>query len=720
MARKRSAKKRKIITGPIKPIELGSFAQDAMHAYGSYVLMDRAVADVRDGLKPVQRRILWAMHELKLTKGYKKSAKVVGDTMGNFHPHGDSSIYQTMVNMVGDRYPLIEGHGNFGGPTDNAAAARYTEARLSPLAEALFADISVAEMVPNYSDDRKEPLVIPSRLPLLLLNGSSGIGVGLRASVPPHNLRELVRCLVYFIKKDNPRLSSVVKNMPGPDYGHGILLSSPQEVHDLYLTGKGTLRFRCEYLYEEGPTLVVTSLAPGFNMGVFLRKMRTLSEEGLIDYCSDSSSADGVRIYVGFKDASVLRKRVLPELHTTQSYQFYVVKRDGSSTLSSDTLFSGGLFRMFEEFVSFRRQVEEARLRRDLLLSKAVLFKAKAILAAIENIDAVYTVLRYDSAKDLGEMTSSLASKLNLTEKQASWILDMKVHRLARMNTSSQEDKISDTLSNIAELKGDLENIDGVIVRHLKELMRFSDDRGTLFGSDMPEPVLDVEPTLTWVMSQGTKLTRLSGVPSKRNKFDLVTSGSEFVTAVYDNNNAESLATSYLTGHSGDRSVVGLISGEDSLLVALDTTGLVVVLKHPPGKKSSFNVMRDATSLVSAVGLPGDGRLVAAFADGKGVLVNASDLKGTRAFVRGFKLAPTRSNVLTQLLALPSGADLYNSKGRCLSLGAKERFDAKGPVIAIGTRNFVAVKGGKRDILSKGAALKLLKRGELDTCWILS
>lgn len=648
---------------------------------------------------------------------------VVHNCMGNYHPHGDSSIYQTMVNMVWDRYPLVEGHGNFGSPTDNAAAQRYTEAKLSPLASALFEDIDVAELVSNYSDDRKEPLVLPSRLPLLLLNGSTGIGVGLRATIPPHNLRELVRCLIYFVRKDHPRLSTVVKNMPGPDYGHGVLLSSAEEVHSLYATGKGTLRFRCEYHYEDGPVLTVTSLSPGFNMSSFLSKMRKLSEEGLIEFCSDASSAEGIRIYVGFKDPAVLKDRVLSELHTSQSYQFYVVKRDNESGLSKDTLFSGGLFRMFDEFLNFRRSVEDARLRRNLLLAKASLLKAKAILTAIHQLDTVYRVLK-EKHTDLASLRRALAGALALSDKQAQVVLDMPVHRLARMNSDAQKEKIQSIKTTIEGINADLGDIDGVVVNHLKNLLQFADARGTKLASEVEAPALAVESTLTWVMAQGSKLTRLADEPSRRNKFDHVASGSSIITAVYANNNAEVLATSYLTEHSVSKPVVGLVSGEAQLIVALDDVGRVVVLKHPPGKKTTFNVMRDATKLVAAVGVNEDGYLALATAGGKGRVVHASDLKGTRAFVRGFKLYPTAENgarrlVVTQLFSLPSGAELYNSKGRCLSCKDQEYFDARGRVVAIGARNFVSVKAGKRDILNGDATVDLLRRGELTECWIL-
>lgn len=725
MARKRTASKRRSkVTGIVRPVPLGDFSQQAMKTYGSYVLMDRAVADVRDGLKPVQRRILWAMNELKLSLSFKKSAKIVGDTMGNYHPHGDSAIYQAMVNMVWDRYPLVEGHGNFGSPTDNAASMRYTEAKLTPLAAALFEDVPVAEFVSNYSGDRKEPLVLPSRLPLLLLNGSSGIGVGLRATLPPHNLRELLRCLIYFIKKENPRISSVVKNMPGPDYGYGVLLSPPEEVQSLYETGKGSLRFRCEYRFEEDggtPVLVVSSLAPGFNMPAFLKKMRGLQDEGLIEFCSDGSSAEGIRVYVGFKDAGVIQDRVLPELHTSQSYQFYVVRRKDDEGLSDDTLFSGGLFRLFQEFYEFRHQVEGDRLARELKLAKAKLLRAKAILAAVRNLDKVYDVLK-QKHPDLDSLRVGLAAALAISEVQAHVVLEMPVHRLSRMNEDTQLAQIAELRGQIQGIKEDLDDIDGVIVRNLKELLAYSDDRGTKLADDAPTPSLTVEETLTWVMAQGSKITRLAGEPSRRNKLDFVASGVSFVTAVYENNDAEVLSTSFLTEQAGDRTVVGLVGDQASLLAALDSKGRLVVLNHPPGKKQHFNLMKDATQLLGAVGVQKGGYLALVAASGVGRIIPFGELSGTRAFVKGHKMPLTEMvsrKVPTRIFGLPPGAALYDKRGKCLTSSSHFFSTRSEEIHAIGTRNFVAVKGGKRDIVSGDDAAKLLKRGGLEHCWIL-
>lgn len=713
--------------GPISPITLGEFSQRAMHTYSTFVLMNRAVADARDGLKPVQRRILWAMHALKKQgPGFKKSAKIVGDTMGNFHPHGDKAIYDALVNMTGDRYPLVEGHGNFGSPTDNAASMRYTEARLTPLAEELFKDIDVATFVPNYSGDKEEPLVLPSRLPLVLLNGSSGIGVALRTSIPPHNLRELIKVLIYYITRENPSLDTVVKHLPGPDYGYGVLLSSADEVKSLYATGAGSLQFRCEYDFETnktGTVLVVKSLAPGFHMGNFLTKMRKLSEDGLIEFCSDATNAQGVRIYVGFKDATVIKDRVLPELHTTQSYQFYVVKRttDDDEQIGDQNLFSGGLFRLFQEFLDFRRGVEAARLQRDLKMSKASLLRAKAILSAIQNLDSVYEVLR-ETHLSLDAMRLRMAEVLSVSEKQAQIVLDMKVYQLARMNEQAQNDKIEEIRAEIERIKEELNNIDGVIVQHLKELARFSDERKTLLVADTTTPKLSVEESEKYVIVQGTKVSRQDKEPSRRHKFELVTKGTSSVVVVLANNEAKTLPLSFVTEESYSHTPVGLISDVATVIAAVDPHGMAVLITPPA--RPSFNVMRGATGLVSAVGVMPGGYLALVAASGRGRLLHVDSLEASRAFVRGKKLFPTSEygtskDKVTHLYSLPPGAELFDSKGKCVTCDGNEYFEGKPDFFAIGEQNFVLVKDDRRDIVSYDDAVSLLKNGVLKGCWIL-
>lgn len=711
--------------GPISPSTLGDFSQKAMHVYGTYVLMDRAVADVRDGLKPVQRRILWSMFELrKQGHGFKKSAKVVGDCMGSYHPHGDQAIYSTLVNMTGDRYPLVEGHGNFGSATDSAAASRYTEARLSPLASKLFDDIDVATFVPNYSGDKQEPLVLPSRIPLILLNGSTGIGVGLRTSIPPHNLRELLRVLIYFLKNENPNLTAVVKHLPGPDYAYGgVLLSSPSEVQALYSTGVGSLRFRCEYEFEttkSGTHLVVRSLAPNFSMGNFLKRMRGLQEQGLIEYCSDATNASGICIYVGFKDPTVIKDRVLPELHTTQSYQFYVVKRTSAedTEIGDQNLFSGGLFRLFQEFIDYRREVESLRLNRELRLAKIQLAKTKAIVVALQNLDKVYSVLQEQGLKDGLLLRARLSVVLGLSEAQAQVVLDTKLQSLARMNEEAQNAKIEEIRAEISCIKTDLSDIDGVIVKHLRELASFSDERRTRISSDRDVPRLSVEESEKFIIVQGAKVLRQDKEPSRRHKFDFVARATSSVSVVLSNNEAKVLSLSYLSEEAMPQQIVGLVGDDNKGLAALDTHGNMVTVSIP--SRPAFNVIRGATELVSAVGLAPGGRLLLATDAGKCRLLEVDALDFSRPFVLGKSFFGKHK--VTRIFSLPPGANAFDLSGKLLTSKSLEYFDSKG-IIVLGARNFIVKReeGGedRRDIVGCEEALAALRAGVLSSSWVL-
>jgi DNA gyrase/topoisomerase IV subunit A len=713
--------KRTAEVGEITPISLADYSKDAMSTYGTYVLMDRAVADARDGLKPVQRRILWAMYELRVWDSFKKSAKIVGDAMGNYHPHGNTAIYQTMVNMVWHRYPLVEGYGNYGGPTDNAAADRYTEARLTPFAQHVFKDIDVAQLVKNYSGDRDEPLVLPTRIPLLLLNGSEGIGVGLRASIPPHNLRELVRAIAYYMRKENPTVKGAMKHLLGPDYAQGLITSTPEDIQALYETGQGTLKYRCEYSVETDDAgkqlLVLKSLAPGFNLSKFLEKMKDLSDNGLIDYCSDTSAGNEIRVLVAFRDGVVFRDRILPELNTTQAYSFYVVRRADDSSLSNETLFHGGLFRLFQEFLDFRRDVERKRLKREMTLAKARHLKAHAILAAILNLDVVTEILKnsrkYESTE---QMRTALASALSISDTQANVILEMKVQQLARRNEQAQRTEIEGIEAEMQQIQTDLQDIDGVILKHLKEIAAFSDERKMQFSEGVSTSV-EVEETEKWILAQGAKVSRLAGELDRRNKFDFVTRARTLVTVVYANNNAETLHTSYFSEHQGPKDVVGIVGDGSTLLVAVDDTGKIVTLEHPPSK-TSYNVMRGAHQLVSATGLSAGESLLLITDENTGTIIKYESLKGTRTFVKGMKVFPTRDmdsdEIVVRALRIPAAGGVYAADGSKL----RGTFESEGAFV-LGQRNFVLVKGGKKDILDLSASRTLLKNGELEAAWPL-
>lgn len=703
------------MTKNIINVGVGQHIERAMRRYGSYVATDRAVADIRDGLKPVQRRILWSMYELKAlpTNNFQKSAKTVGYALGCYHPHGDTACYSTLVGMVHARYPLIEGHGNFGGPLDPAAAMRYTEARLTPLAMHLLQDRDIGQYVPNYSDDKQEPLVLPSRVPMYLLNGSEGIGVGLAARIPPHNLSELIQAIICQIKSPNCHWGTLLNCIKGPDYGQGVLLSTPEEIADLYKEGKGTLRFRCQYHFEEAKDhklLVVTELAPKFNLGTFLTRMKQLQDDGLIEYCADASSENNLRILVGFTDAYTIQERVIPELYTTDNYQFYAVKRTDQDVLTKDTLVFLNLRDVIQEFIDFRRGVEYKRLTlsRDKELEN--LEYAEALLIGTKKLRLVYKVIQEYVSFDV--WCKDLSVALECTEKQASFILNTKIKHLAKMNIADQKVKIKKIQSTLNSIEKDLGNIDKVIIRNLQELLVFSDDRGMSIGDDAP--VLKVSSGTKWLTSNRRKITRLDEAPQK-GVIEHIAVCAEQATIITENNFADTVRPHYFAEQKYDSTIVGMVGDACTKLVVLDDRGLLVAIKLPQ-KRQSYQLIKGATKILSAVGLQKDDKLILISTSlGCGHIKSYRDIITTRPFVYGTNWFQE----IDSLYVLPKNAIAFDRNNQCTSKYIeKSKFSFTSAtndadLIIIGDSNYVTTDSGKRYLCDRKEALRLWELGAI-------
>jgi DNA gyrase/topoisomerase IV subunit A len=466
-----------------KTVDVVELVKSHMTQYGKAVVEDRAIPDFRDGLKPVHRRILWAAHhDLKLTHttSYAKSAEVVGATLGNYHPHGDLAVYNAMVTLVGDRYPLIEGQGNFGNHANGPAASRYTECRLTPLAARLFDTVDVVDSVPNYNGKKTEPLVIPSRIPILLMNGAEGIGVGVATNIPSHNLEELVNALVALVEKPGATDEQIIKHVRGPDfYMGGVLISSREDVIKMYKTGHGSLRFRCQFKFEDGKRgmklLVITGVPPGFNVASFLEWCKKREDDGTLEYANDEScEEDGLRIVVGWKNAYSLNKTLLPQLETSVTFHWHITER-----LKDDITFRrSGLPQMLRDWLDWRRDVEQRHLtlKKDRLLEQIDRENAKR--AAMLNLDKYFQIL-----KTSNDLENDVAKKLNVSLKQATFILETPSRALAKMNEAALQKSIETLQKAIEETEGFLTNIDVFIKARLLELKPFYDKRRTEVGA---------------------------------------------------------------------------------------------------------------------------------------------------------------------------------------------------------------------------------------------
>ncbi|MFB3787247.1 MAG: DNA gyrase subunit A [bacterium] len=443
----------------IKPINIEDEMKTSYISYAMSVIIQRALPDVRDGLKPVHRRVIYAMRELGLThrSAYKKSARIVGETMGKYHPHGDTAIYDTLVRMAQDftyRYPLVDGQGNFGSVDgDNAAAMRYTEARLSAIAETLLTDIekNTVDFVPNFDGQLDEPAVLPSEIPNLLINGSSGIAVGMATNIPPHNLGEVVDATVAMI--DNPEIDTggLMKYIKGPDFPTGGYICGREGIAEAYSTGRGRVIMRAvtqkEQLSQGKEAIVVTELPYMINKAKLVEDIASLVRlkkiEGIADL-RDESDREGMRIVIELKrgeNAEVVMNQLFK--HTRMQATFGIIllalvdNRPQYLTLRE----------MVSHFVDHRREVILRRTQYDLEKAEARLHIVEGLRIAVDNIDEVVSLIR--KSRDREEAMSGLMQRFELSEIQAKAILEMQLARLIALEREKLEAEYNQLIKDI-------------------------------------------------------------------------------------------------------------------------------------------------------------------------------------------------------------------------------------------------------------------------------
>ena len=470
--------------------------------YAMSVIVSRALPDVRDGLKPVQRRILWAMWDMGLTSGAKfmKSARITGETMGKYHPHGDMAVYDALVRMAQDfslRYPLIQGQGNFGSVDGDAAAAqRYTEARLSKISEELLSDIEkeTVDWQPNYDSSRKEPVYLPAKLPNLLINGTVGIAVGMATSVPPHNLSEVIDALKYLNANPDASVKDLVKFVPGPDFPTGGVIYGASSLQEAYSTGRGSVSVRAVAEIEEkknGFQIVITEIPYQVNKSTLVEAIAKLYElkriEGVRDI-RDESDREGLRIVIDLKVGSSPQK-VLNQLYEYSELQknIYFNMLALVDGIQPEIL---SLKEILTYYLSHRKVVIRRRTEFDLRKAEERAHILEGLSKALDSIDKVISVIK--KSKDREEAKSNLIKNFRLTAIQADAILDMKLSTLAALERKKIEDELKEKKKLIAELKLILKNpkkIAGIIDDELAELKKnFGGERRTrLVASGLKE-----------------------------------------------------------------------------------------------------------------------------------------------------------------------------------------------------------------------------------------
>jgi DNA gyrase subunit A len=704
------------MTKGVTEIKVSDYVKEAMTTYGKYVLSDRAVADLADGLKPVQRRILWAMFNMKLypDRNFKKCATTVGEVIGKYHPHGDASSYGALVSMTHQRYPLIEGHGNFGSlDGDPPAAYRYTEARLSKLAMKVFECIDISDKQDNFSGEVQEPVVIPSRAPLLFINGTTGIGVGIAASAPPHNLKEIVDILLLVLKaKKIPTISDIFKVFNGPDhYMGGVITSDPSDVQEVYKNGQGTIHYRCNYKFAEiakENALIVTSFAPSFNAEKFIASCHKLSEDGQLLYVANESSADnGVRIIVGFKNSAIIEEKVIGWLHTYEHYQFHVL-RYADEEAEKPTLLS--FTDLIQSWLDYQREVETMMLQRERKKFEEQLSREEAKLLIIKNWDDFQKIVGSSTDKDSAIVK---IEDLGLTNDQAIYVWGIPVGSFVNYEQGALKGKIKDINAEISRIARELHDIDVVIERHLKELLDFSDDR--IQQLNITEPKLSIPKSQFYVgVSKAGWMTRTDSSPTRGRKlqWEFLIRETNHATIVQDCNIAGLFGPQYLKdGDTTYKDIVGVIPSSCDKYIALSEDGYGICIEHPQ-KIAEYPVIRKATKILKAIGLM-PGCTVICYDNTTIKIYDHSDpyLTTVRRNSSGYRFLPRKKSY--EILVIPPDGKLVDDAGEEFDLSKKRHVNAipgyaKGLWVA-GKLNFVMWGNGKKELLTQKELLKEMK-----------
>lgn len=478
----------------ILPRQIVTEMEESYLDYAMSVIVARALPDVRDGMKPVHRRILYAMWDigLKAHAHFRKSAHVVGEVMAKYHPHGDSAIYDSMVRMAQDfamRYPLVTGQGNFGSMDgDNAAAMRYTEAKLSLISEELLTDIEkeTVDFIPNYDGTRREPQVLPSRIPNLLLNGTVGIAVGMATNIPPHNLSELCDGLIYLLKNPNATIDDLMEFVKGPDFPTGGEIYNINDIKQALATGKGPIVMRGKANIEEMDNgyfrIVISEFPYQVNKATLIEKVADLIKEKKIEGIKDlrdESDRDGVRVVIELKK-DAYPKKVLNRLYVLTQLQetFHVNMLALVDGLQPRVL---NLKTILEEYLKHRTVVITRRAKYDLNKAEERAHILKGLALAIEHIDEVIKIIK--KSKDKDEAKLNLIKRFKFSERQTLAILDMRLQQLANLERIKVEEELKEKLKLIKELKellGSDKKIKEVIAKELAEVKeKFGDERRT-------------------------------------------------------------------------------------------------------------------------------------------------------------------------------------------------------------------------------------------------
>ena len=525
--------------------------------YAMSVIIGRAIPDVRDGLKPVHRRILFAMNEVgnRYNKPYKKSARIVGDIMGKYHPHGDMAIYDTLVRMAQDfslRYMLIDGQGNFGSiDGDPPAAMRYTEIRLARIAEEVLADLEkdTVDYVPNYDETLREPSLLASRIPLLLLNGSSGIAVGMATNIPPHNLNEIINGTIACIKNPEITVEKLMRHIPGPDFPTAGFINGREGILSAYKTGRGIIRMRARALIEKNArndreSIILTELPYQVNKATLIEKIAELVRDKKISGVADlrdESDREGIRVVIDLKrdeNSAIILNQLYKFTQMETSFGIIMLAiLDGRPHVFN-------LKEVIEQFIIFRKEIVIRRTQYDLARAKERAHILEGYIIALNNIDEVIKVIK--ASKNPAEAVTKLCAKFKLSEIQAKAILEMRLQRLTGLERAKIDEEYREVTALIAELSSilaDPQKVLQVIIDELTEIkQRYGDERRTEIVAstediDVEDMIVEEDMMVTITHSGYIKRNAVSLYKSQhrggRGKMGMGTKEEDFVEKIF-------------------------------------------------------------------------------------------------------------------------------------------------------------------------------------------
>ncbi|WP_028610609.1 DNA gyrase subunit A [Paenibacillus harenae] len=525
------------------PAFLEEVVGDRFGRYSKYIIQDRAIPDVRDGLKPVQRRILYAMYDSGNTpdKQYRKSAKTVGDVMGNYHPHGDSSIYEGMVRMAQPwkmGHPLIDGHGNWGSQDDDPAAAmRYTEARLSPIAMELLRDIDKRTVLfkDNFDNTTKEPVVLPSRYPNLLVNGTSGISAGFATEIPPHNLREVIDACIALMGRSDMTLEELMAFVKGPDFPTGGTIMGEEGIREAYATGKGRIYLRAKTAFEDlrggKQQLVITEIPYQVVKSRLVTAIENIRLEKKVEGIAevrDESGRNGLRIVVEFKkeaDAQGILAYLLKKTDLQVAYNFNMV------AIVNKTPMQLGLKQILTAYIDHQKEVVTFRTKYELEKAEDRAHVVEGLVKALNILDEVIAAIK--ASKNRADAQDNLIAKFGFTARQADAILTLQLYRLTNLEITTLEKELKEALKKIAYLKSILESEKKLLGVIKDELIEIRDKYGIDRRSDLRGEIEELKVNLEVLVASEDVLVTLShdGYVKRTSMLSFTRSGGELQSA---------------------------------------------------------------------------------------------------------------------------------------------------------------------------------------------